>query len=69
MKMIYTLAAVFALSGASMADDAPRNCNTNWVGGACGPVSRTPRTLAIMLPRRTALKSRMPGTPGQGRLI
>jgi len=32
MKTIYTLAALFALSGAAMAD----SCSTNWVNGACG---------------------------------
>ncbi len=34
MKMIYALAALVALSGAAVADDA--TCNTNWVNGACG---------------------------------
>lgn len=36
MKMICTLAALFALTGAAMAD----TCSTNWVNGACG----TPRS-------------------------
>ena len=34
------LAALALISGSAMADaaDATRNCVTNWVGGACGPV-------------------------------